>query len=333
MRAVAASVALCLALVAAGCYDSREPNDLVYGLALGFDIDDEGRYIAAIQFANPAAVRQAGTSSSPSSGSGSQAYWTYSAVGHTPAEAIAALSPHLARDLALTHIEVLLLSERLARHGIAPIIDYLARNWQTRLTISGAVVDGDLMDLLRAESPMDAVPALSMRRMLGRMRTADFATVSSDVLTAVTRLVRTGSDLILPVLKVANKESGRSSQPTQSSQPLAKAPFANLGAAVFLSDRMVAFIDQKEARGSGFVLGGPGPVSIHVDSPRGGLLSIRLVDLGTRVIPSFSGGQVSFVIRASASGYIEAKPSSKESTRDVLPKRDLTCPTRSSMMM
>lgn len=304
VRAVAAIIVLCLAALTAGCWDSREPNDLVYGMAIGFDIDDDGQYIAMIQFANPSAASQAPGSSGRATGSGSYSFWTFSARGHTPAEAVASLQPFVARDVALTHAEVLLISERLARQGIGPIIDYIARSWQTRLLIASAVVDGDVMQLLRAESPVDPIPALSIRRMLDLVRASEMAPSSSDLLSAVNCLLRIGSDLIMPVLKVHDEPSGGSKT---VAGPPEQAPFSHSGAAVFRGDKMVGYINSKEARGAGFALDEAGSTALHVESPRGGILSIKVVDVKTDVTPSYKDGKISFVVKASANGYIEGE--------------------------
>lgn len=319
MRAFAAVAVLCLAVLAAGCWDSREPNDMVYAMAVGFDIDDDGQYVAAIQFANPAA-NQASGGSSRSSSSGQYPFWTYSAKGHTPAEAVAALRPYVPREITLTHAEVLLVSERLARHGIGPILDFIARSWQARLLIAGGVVDGDLMELLRAQSPADPIPALSIRRLLDRVKESEIAPSAPDLLTAVSSVLRVGGDLILPVLKVHGRQSGESGGLSAALEPPAQAPFAHSGAAAFRSDKMVGFIDSKEARGAGFVLNKAGSATIHVDSPVGGLLSIRVVGAAAKLVPSFEDGRVSFLVKVSASGYIEGETAFGASTAGVSDK-------------
>jgi spore germination protein KC len=326
MRAAVALVLLALAASASGCWDSREPNDLLYGLAVGFDLDDEGQYIAWVQFANPSAA--GGSGSQTTQGTPTQPFWAYSGKGHSPAEAVAAISPGLSRNISLSHAEVLLVSERLAREGIGPVVDYMSRNPEMRLNVSTAVVDGDLRTLMESEFPVDPIPALSIRRMLTKPQTVDPSPAAADLLTLAIGLRRPGSDLILPVLKVDEEGEGDGGQESsgagdetsgngggqvdagsrQGKQP-PKAPAEHIGGAVFRGERMMGFIDGHASRGTNYVLGAAIAASFHVDSPRGGGLSILVERTTAKVIPSFDGERVSVLIQVAAQGYVEAKVS------------------------
>ena len=100
------------------------------------------------------------------------------------------------------------MSERLAREGIGPVVDYMSRNPEMRLNVSTAVVDGDLRTLMESEFPVDPIPALSIRRMLTKPQTVDPSPAAADLLTLAIGLRRPGSDLILPVLKVDEEGEG-----------------------------------------------------------------------------------------------------------------------------
>ncbi len=191
---------------------------MVYAVELGFDIDDDGDYVAIAQFANPMAAKgSVGPGSQPA---GSALFWTNCAKGRTPFDALANLSPALSREMTVSNIEVLLISEKLAKRGIAPIIDLVARDNELRLTVSAAVVDGSLKSLLESQFPEDPIPALSIERMLNPVHFIDPSAMSPGLLQSIADMLRPGQDLLLPVLQLnagAGSESGAEPGPDSGS--------------------------------------------------------------------------------------------------------------------
>jgi spore germination protein KC len=297
MRLVAALTALCLALASAGCWDRREPDDMVFAVALGFDIDEDGDYVAIAQFANPMAAKGGvGPGSQPA---GSALFWTNCAKGRTPYDALSNLSPALSREMAVSNVEVLLVSEDLARRGMAPIMDLIARDNELRLTVIAAVVDGDVKALLESEFPEDPIPALSIQRMLNPIHFIDPSVKSVDLLQSIADMLRPGQDLLLPVLRL---NAGAGSDSTSSGPPV-----THMGAAAFHRDRMIGWLDGHESRGANFARGKSQHAPISVQSPTGGLVSIHVTNVASTVTPRYSDEGVSVLIKTKVEGHVQGQ--------------------------
>ena len=319
MRLSAALVALCLAVAATGCWDRKEPDDMVYAVALGFDIDDDGDYVAIAQFANPVAAKgSVGTGPQPA---GSAPFWTDCAKGRTPFDALTNLSPSLSREMTVSNIEVLLISERLAKRGIAPIMDLVARDNELRLTISAAVVDGDLKSLLESQFPEDLIPALGIQRMLNPIHFIDPSAASPGLLHSIADMLRPGQDLLLPVLRLnvgAGSESDAEHSPDSASDSPSgsksgigstspRPSVTHIGSAAFHRDRMIGWLDGHESRGANFARGRSQHAPISVQSPAGGLVSIHATHVGSTIALRYLDGDVSMLIKAKVEGHIEGQ--------------------------
>jgi spore germination protein KC len=300
MRLIAALAALCLALAATGCWDRKEPDDMVFAVALGFDIDDDGDYVAIAQFANPAAAK--GGVPPSSQPAGSAPFWTDCAKGRTPFDALANLSPALSREMTVSNIEVLLISERLARRGIAPIMDLVARDNELRLTVSAAVVNGDLKSLLESQFPEDPIPALSIQRMLNPIHFIDPSAMSPGLLQSIADMLRPGQDLLLPVLRL---NAGEGSTSPGSS-------VTHIGSAAFHRDRMIGWLDGHESRGANFARSRSQHAPVSVRSPAGGLVSIHVAHVVSTVSSRYMDGDVSILIKAKVEGHVQGQTGLEE---------------------
>lgn len=305
MRLIAALAALCLALAATGCWDRKEPDDMVYAVALGFDVDEDGEYVVIAQFANPMAAKGgAGPSSQPA---GSAPFWTNCAKGHTPFDALTNLSPALSREMTVSNIEVLLISERLARHGIAPIMDLVARDNELRLTVSAAVVDGDIKSLLELQFVEDPIPALAIQRMLNPIHFIDPSATSPGLLQSIAEMLRPGQDLLLPVLRLNAGSDSSSSSRSDAGLTSPQNPVSHIGSAAFRGDKMIGWLDGHESRGANFARGRSQHAPVSVKSPAGGLVSVHVTHVVSTVTPHCIHEDVSIVIKSKVEGHIQGQ--------------------------
>jgi spore germination protein KC len=273
---------------------------MVYAVALGFDIDDDGDYVAIAQFANPAAAK--GGVPPSSQPAGSAPFWTDCAKGRTPFDALANLSPALSREMTVSNIEVLLISERLARRGIAPIMDLVARDNELRLTVSAAVVNGDLKSLLESQFPEDPIPALSIQRMLNPIHFIDPSAMSPGLLQSIADMLRPGQDLLLPVLRLNAGEG--STSPGHA--------VTHIGSAAFHRDRMIGWLDGHESRGANFARSRSQHAPVSVRSPAGGLVSIHVAHVVSTVSSRYMDGDVSILIKAKVEGHVQGQTGLEE---------------------
>ncbi len=96
-----------------------------------------------------------------STGEGSEKIaWVLEAYGHTMRDALATMQQQLAERLYLGHLQIIVVSEDLARQGILDISDYLRRNSEVRRTAWMIISEGDAHSILTIAPPIETVPAL-----------------------------------------------------------------------------------------------------------------------------------------------------------------------------
>lgn len=119
-------IILLLIIFLTGCYNYNELNDLAIVTALGIDKTENG-YLVSIQLVN---TQKTGTDTNASTSDSK--FTIYEAEGNTIEEAIKNLSYTCPKRIYLNHLSILIFGEELAKDGIENILDYIARNIETR---------------------------------------------------------------------------------------------------------------------------------------------------------------------------------------------------------
>ena len=128
---------MCLTVIIPGCWDKDEPDEVVLVMMVAFDVDEEGELIkVAAQVANPLGAAEA----EEEGGADKGPTWTEVARGHSTYEAVQNLELKSTRQMEWAHLEVLIVSEAMAKRGLRPILDYFDREHEARLITRPLVV-------------------------------------------------------------------------------------------------------------------------------------------------------------------------------------------------
>ncbi len=151
IKAAICAAALMLTVLLSGCM-GKEPNDLAYVVALGFDkADAPDNYVMTIQFARPTNISGG---SSEGGGSG-QGIVENIAVEAPNIYAGINLADHIvSKKLTLAHSKLIVFSEEIAKEGVGDIMETLARNEETRPDIFLAVATGSAQEYLFKVKPV-----------------------------------------------------------------------------------------------------------------------------------------------------------------------------------
>lgn len=322
-----------VSLILGGCWDRREPEEVIAALAIGFDIDDQGLYEVTIQYSNPSAAAGSNAGGQGGNGGGgaggkARAFWTHSTKGRTPFEAIRNLAPEVTRLTTLAHLEILLISERLARHGIGPIIDLYERNVQLRLSVVPAVVEGDLKLCLDSEFPLENTPATGLARLF-RLISSERSVVASGLfLDKLIVLARPGQEIVISRLQVFEEGRGMENAPeegrgqsggkeskddtggkegTEEKGAISPAPPAMIcGGAAFGGEKMAGWLDLDEIRGWNWVMGKVkrGPVLIEIPG-RNIIVTLDVICAESTVTPVIRGDDIGVKVEIETCARIE----------------------------
>lgn len=254
-----------LGTLCTGCWNRREPELLGVVLAVGFDFDEENdTYLIFAQLADPIAMGGGAESEGGGSG-GERSFWTMQAKGRTPFAAVRNLINTSSRALFWPHCRVLLLSEKLARRGIANIFDLFERGRQFRLIVKPAIVAGDLREIMEAEFPLEETGARGLDRLILTTRFERSIFPEKNLNELIATHAQPGKEMLIGRLTVLDTEAGKQGEGGGNENI---PPPARLGGcAFFRGDRMVGWASPCQTQGWGYGSGRAFRSTFVVKSP------------------------------------------------------------------
>lgn len=240
-----------LMLINTGCWDYREPGEIVHAIALGFDIDDDGQYIVHLLFPNPVSPATGGGAETGGSTENQPPTVTITSVGQTPMLAITNAALFIPRNISLAHVRLILFSTRLAREGLAPVIDLLKREPEIRLSINSVIVEGDIKTLLTSTTPMESSPAMGLNRLLNLGADVSGALFAGPILDEFVKLPRPGHEMTITRVTVLSGAKGDGGGEASQLQPTAMLN----GGGAFLGTKLMGWLSPREAAGYHLIQG------------------------------------------------------------------------------
>lgn len=250
-------ILLSVAAVFLAPLEKRELNELSFSFAMGVDHADDG-YEVSLQLINPAAI--AGKSQVPNS-----PYVVYKAAGKTIDTALERISVNISRYNYLKQIEVILLSETIAREGKAKdVYDYVLHSAQIPSDANLVIVrDVSASELLKIYSPIEGFSAFEIENILQKL--------GKDIPVTATEIkvneIKKGKDIAMPFIKVeGDLKTGKERGNFETTSP---AHIAYGGLALFKEDKLSVFLDYRDAAIITILQGGESGFSIEASCPKG----------------------------------------------------------------
>ncbi|MBY9082294.1 Ger(x)C family spore germination protein [Paenibacillus sp. HN-1] len=292
-RIAALVAAVCLILPTAGCWDSVELNRraIVSGVAVDRGPAPEQAYVLTFQVIVADEISGKNTRGNPP-------VVLYTGTGRSMFEALSNASRKVSRFLSLAHIRVIVISEEWARNGINNILDVLERDNESRLTTNIFVSKKQsAKDILSVLTVFGRIPSMDL---VGKLETTS-RTFGYNFIKEVDDVVRDiqiagGGGLINGVHVTGALEEGQSLDNLKRVNPHA---ILNLsGLAAFKGDRLIAWLDGSEARGSALLLNKVKQTPAFVRSPEYGMISFDIYNNKVKLeTTSTESGHPAFTVR------------------------------------
>ncbi|WP_429158931.1 Ger(x)C family spore germination protein [Desulfitispora alkaliphila] len=227
-----------------GCWNKVELDErmLILGAAVDKSPSVEGKFMVTIEAANPleAVSPMAGGEGGEEEG----ASWLLTGSGWTFWDAIynsLQLSP---RRLFGAHQQVLIVSEELAREGLARVIDFHYRNWELRRTVWLVIAkDSSAKDTISINHKIGGITSNEISEMINASTAASKA-VQVRVVDFIDRLLCDKGSAIAGRIESFEEEDEDEGVILRYT-----------GAAVFKKDKLVGWLDEREARGLNWIEG------------------------------------------------------------------------------
>lgn len=225
-----------------GCWNYRELEDLAIVGAVGIDRNDKA-YHVSIEVINPQTV-----ASNSNSGAGMSETPTivYESSGMTIREALNNIVLEAPYSLYLGHLNLLVISEPVAKHGIYDIIDFFMRDIEVRKIFPVVVVkNAKASDVLKILKPLETVTAVNIKSSLEAAASIN-SFMSNRVFDEIlTCLYVEGRHPTISAIEVINfSEEGQTSENLDNTDSLVKVKIT--GSAILKQDKLVGYLDGKE---------------------------------------------------------------------------------------
>ena len=236
-------ITLIFVITLTGCWNYRELNEFAIVTGMAVDLEDN-KYKLSFLIANGNKNESQQAQTSILTGSGESIYDAY--------KDISLMSP---KELYISHLSIVIISEDIAKDGISNLIDYLMRDPQSHQNFYMVVAkDSKASDVLSILSPLADYPSQNItsnvatsEKLQGKISDASFNLF-------ITKYLETGFEPIMnSVIVVGNTEKG---QTTESQEKAKQDAYTKLDTiALFNKDKLVGWANQDESVGIDMVLG------------------------------------------------------------------------------
>jgi spore germination protein KC len=268
-----------------------ELNDLAIELGWGLDQAKKNKVQISAQFIIPSKI---GMGQSGRSESGKTVF-IESGTGKDTLAAVDNMQTKLSREVFRGHRRVIVIGEKLARRGLASVLDTYSRDPDIRLRTDMLIVKGSTAkDFLEASYPLEDIPALGALKEhiqvggLGDTSLLNF-------------LIASLSDGITPILPVIELIHSSEKQGRKSIKG-----FQMVGLAIFNKDlKLIGILNLNEGKNYLWLINRLTKQSITVNMPQGnGTASLSLIKMNSKIKPIIQGQTIKCNIVLSGIGII-----------------------------
>jgi spore germination protein KC len=241
---------LTFCLLLSGCGGQKEINRLAIVIAAAIDLAEKTDNLdLTVQIANPAA-----TTSVNGGAGGDEAFFTVTGSGPTLGEAERDLYMRLPRLVYWSNMQVIIISEKLARQKLDSILDYLDRPTVFRRDMNLVVTPGNAKDVLAIKHPTEKMSGAAIANTQKIAFKHSKTIYPSDIHDFLLDLCDEGEDPILARLEIVSPPKSKEEK-NKTSEAGGQKMLLLSGSAVFKKRKMVGWLNGAETRGALWVWG------------------------------------------------------------------------------
>lgn len=310
-------VAVIFTTALTGCWDRKEIETLGFVTAVGIDEATElGQILVTVQVAKPASISR----STDGSASQEKAFWVAESTGATIQEALRNLNAVSPRRIYIPHARLILFGEKLARNGVARVLDWFDRNPEARRLMQVVVARGTARDMMQAEFELEPLAAEGLERVEMNAHARLSAVPEASLNDFLQALEREGMDPIGISAEIIVKKPDPSISGELKREEIRSSPVMT-GTAVFKDDKLVGWLEPHETRGFNWLMSKAKGSIIVIEQPGTGDGETRFASIDilrasrkmeVRISPEHNGqsssragtGRISFTITLEAEGNL-----------------------------
>lgn len=237
MKKILLVISLCFILTGCGNYAELDKLAIVTGVAIDKDGDD---YEISYLVANS-------PKGQTSSKEGEAKTTVYSGTGETIPDAAMIIEQKSPKKIYLGHVNVVIISEEIAKEGFFKVADWLFRNPEARKQFYLLLAkDEKAKNIIKIISPLESFPSQSIATLLESNRDSKSASTTTTYNNFVGYVLEQGADPIVPTITIkGNVKEGSDQSNIETTEPTAYLALGPL--AIFKEDKLVGYVKAKES--------------------------------------------------------------------------------------
>jgi len=288
-------IILILILSLTGCYNYNELNNLAIATGFAVDIKND-EYEVTVLISNS---QKEGSGDSKSTASAA----VYRGKGKTIFEAIKDTSLSISKQIYISHIEVLVLSEEVAQNKTSEVIDFFFRYPQTRnefyLVIAEDCNAGDVFDVT---TPLETFPSQNISKNLEITDKLQGYTYTVTFNEFVKDLLDEGKNPSLPTISIVGDiEEGNKQENIEKIEPETYLKLGMMG--VFNGSKLMGISNKDQSKGINF-LNDKVKTTLIVTNINDGNIVVELSESKTKKSVEIKDSKPKFKIEISSTGSI-----------------------------
>ncbi len=295
MKKIKIFLFLVAALLLTGCGNYRELNDLAITTGIAFDIKDD-QYIVSYMIANSNKVETDSKDSETK-------ITVYEGKGNTISSAYMDLNSKNPKIPYIGHLEVVIISEDLAKKGMFEALDFLMRNPESRkefyIVLSKNVEAGTLLKTL---APLESFPSQNIAGIIKSNKDNQSTIVMQKYSDVITNMIDEGVEPIINGIELdGNKEEGQMQESLEKATPSATIKIDTIG--IFKKDKLLGWSTHDETVGINIINNSTGFVLLETKCDDKYMTS-TLKDIKTEPVITFEKNIPKIKLKIKADGAI-----------------------------
>lgn len=290
-------------LAQTGCWNNRDLTDIAIMAGIAIDKAENGKVEMTVQVVKPEAIKPAGEGG----GKESRAYVNVSSQGETMLDAARNLLSKLNKKAYFAQVQLIIISEEVAREGLSRYFDLFERDTETRRRADLVIAKGmKAKTVLESESRLTKLPATHNVEALETSKTYG-KSLKVTLIDVLKNLNKQAYCIVLPVLY-----NSRQSEKVYQEELIME------GSAIIKADKLIGFLEPLETRGFLFAKDEIKSTIINIPSPLGNekKVSIEIVRSKGRIFSKVANGKPILGIEVKAEGNIGEQQENEDLTSD-----------------
>ncbi|UOF92621.1 Ger(x)C family spore germination protein [Fodinisporobacter ferrooxydans] len=292
-------VLLFVMLPISGCWDQRELNEISLVTGLAVDQGRQKKYNVSFEAVNAAELTKKG-------GGGNAASLVFSQEGQSVSSLLEKMNIGISRHLVYSHVRTVVISEMVAKEGLADILEFMERNREIRDDFNLVIARNvKAADILRMSYPLQKVSTLKLHQQLSQAFHdwgSDPDVRMRDMIAAFTSK---GREPVAATVTIAgNVKKGNSLDNTKKITPDALVELCNLS--VFRKDKLIGYLPLIDTRNYLWLQNKPFNTSIVLHCEKKQTVTIRIREFTTDIHTNFNHQTPTIHVQMDTYGVVDS---------------------------